>query len=97
MSRQKDTPVVNADGTITIRGTVAVQVDQRHVKLAVMFLRGYPDGMSLEKYPRQADCEAASPGIVEAHRRCSAIVVLPCDVTVDRDGNRTYTLVGQKP
>ena len=86
--------IINANATISIPGVVKVDIDGVKLGSAVMLLRGFPEGMSLEM--TQEDCEKASPGIIDAQQKARGCLVLPCLITIDANGNRTVELVEPK-
>ncbi len=52
-----------------VPGSVNVSFHPDKVTRRVMQARGFPNGLSLEKYPTETHCEAVSPGIGNAQRR----------------------------
>lgn len=82
----------NLDGTLTLPGTARIECNYDHRMMAVMTLRGFPEGMPLDEFRSEASCNAASPGIADAHRNVSGGLHVECMVTIDKYGNRTIEL-----
>jgi hypothetical protein len=84
----------NSNGSISVNAYAKIELNSQVTNLAVMGMRGYPDGMAMDL--NESACEKLSPGIVKAQANARGTLIIPCIVTIDKDGNRTVELTKPK-